>query len=118
MENRMFAQMLKPARQWLAGRDPQEIALRAGVDFDAERSEFRFQSLGREVRVHWPDCEVVPELEGWHQLVILHYLHLADGMPLRGEWAPFASSREPIMWRIFIDTQTFFSQPWKPLPCQ
>jgi len=106
MENGMFAQMLRPARQWLAGRDPREIALRAGVDFDVERSEFRFLSLGREVCVRWPGCEVVPELEGWHQLVILHYLHLADGMSLRGEWTSFASMKDGMIRGGGFDRQS------------
>ena len=30
-----------------------------------------------------------PELPGWHRLVILHYLDLADGFPLTGKEIPF-----------------------------
>lgn len=106
MENRMFDQMLRPARQWLASGDPREIARRAGVVFDVERSEFRFSSLGRDVCVRWPDCEVVPGLEGWHRLVILHYLHLADGTPLCGEWMPFASMKDGMIRGGGFDRQS------------
>ena len=35
----------------------------------------------------------MPELPGWHSLVILHYLDLADGFPLTGKLIPFGQMR-------------------------
>lgn len=93
--NRAFEEMRKVARGWLAGRDPREIANRTGFDFDEERSVFMLTSLGREVRLRWPDCEAEGGLAEWHELLLLHYMHLADGAALPpGEWIGFAELRD------------------------
>lgn len=102
----MFAEMLKPARSWLRGRKVAEIACMANVEFCAEKSALCFSSLGREVEVDWPELTVSPELEGWHQLVILHCLHLADGTPLSGKWIPFASMKDGMIRGGGFDRQS------------
>lgn len=81
-ENRMFAEMLRPARQWLNGRDPQDISRRAQVPFDG--AGFDIPCLNRSLRVSWPELAFEEDAEGWLQLACLHYLHCADGAPLSG----------------------------------
>lgn len=87
--NRMFYEMNQAALERLAGRDPHQIAQNAGVRYDEETQDFCFSSLGKELRVHYPDYTVTPELPGMYTLVILHYLDLADGAPLTGEEMTF-----------------------------
>lgn len=91
-ENRMFAQMLKVARQWLEGRDPEEIARLAQVDFDG--SAFRLSCLGKVLAVSYPGYEFTPAVDPWLQLIALHYLHLADGTPLAGAPITFAQQKD------------------------
>ena len=94
-DNRAFGEMRRVARGWLANRDPRDIARRTGFTFDPERSVFTLVTLGREARLRWPDCEVEGELGEWHELLLLHYMRLADGTALpRGEWIAFAELRD------------------------
>lgn len=90
-ENRAFMEMMKAAREWLADRDPIDIAKKAGIDFDGETMRFSFRSLGTEICVHYPDYKIEPYINEWQQLVILHYMRLADGMPLQGQWMTWIS---------------------------
>ena len=91
-ENRMYSQMLKAAYRWLAERQPEDIAEKAGVTFDG--SGFHFESLGIPVTVSYPAYQITPALDPWHQLIILHYLHLADGTPLSYQTIAFAQQRD------------------------
>lgn len=49
------------------------------------------------MRIHYPDYRFIPELPGWHSLVILHYLDLADGSPLTGKEIPFGQMRSAMV---------------------
>lgn len=82
--NQTFDEMNKVALQWLAERNPGEIADLAGVDYDSERQCFVFSSMGTDLTLTWPDWRITPQVGGWHYLLILHYLHLADGTPVAG----------------------------------
>ena len=93
-DNRAFAEMRKVARGWLAGRDPDEIARLTGITYDPERMEFALTSLGSEIRVRWPDCEAEGCFGEWHELLLLHYLRLADGAPPSGAWIGFSGLRD------------------------
>ena len=88
----MYSQMMQAARLWLRERQPEEIARRAKLEFDG--SCFRFRSLGVFVTVSYPEYQITPELSPWHQLIILHYLHLADGTPLTGQTITFAQQKD------------------------
>jgi len=90
--SQMYSEMRKAARLRLRNRKPEEIARNAQVQFDGKR--FAFESLGIPVTVSYPDYEIQPRLEDWHQLVILHYLYLADGTPLTGQTITFAQQKE------------------------
>lgn len=93
LKDQTFTQMNQVALAWLAGRDPQEIAKNAGVEYDADEQAFRFSSMGIDLTVAYPSYEITPEVSGWHRLAILHYLHLADGTPLTGKEITFGQMR-------------------------
>ena len=88
--NQTFCQMHQTALHWLAGRDPAQIAINAGVDYDEDKQTFSFSTMGIDITVTYPDYGITPQLSGWHQLLILHYLHLADGTPLTGRGISFS----------------------------
>lgn len=92
--NRAFSQMRKAATDRLAGCDPNEIASKANVRFDQEKNVFVFSSLGKEMTVHYPGYEMEPDSQQWQQLVILHYLDLADGTPLSAREITFGQLRD------------------------
>ena len=88
-KDQMFSQMNQAALARLAGRDPREIAHNAEVRYEVESQIFHVPTMGMEISVHYPDYCMTPELPGWHSLVILHYLYLADGFPLTGKEISF-----------------------------
>lgn len=85
-ENRAFMEMMKVAKEWLADRDSLKIAEKTGIPYDEEDTCFHLLSLGTEIRIHYPDYEITPYVNEWQQLIILHYMKLADGTPLTGNW--------------------------------
>ena len=88
-ENHMFQQMRKAALERLHGCDPVKIASRTGIFFDQSDSLFHLTSLGNEIRVHFPDFRTEGTEDEWHELVLLHYMDMADGTPLTGQLIPF-----------------------------
>lgn len=78
--------MMKTAREWLADKSPEDIAANAGVAFDRERSVFTLVSLGKEVEIAYPEYTFSPDIDPWHQMSILHYFNLADGVKPTLEW--------------------------------
>ena len=90
--NRMFAEMMRPAREWLAGRNPQDIAGKAGVRFDG--NAFFLSCMNQPLHIRWPELEFAEETEAWLQLVTLHYLARADGAPPEGRCIPFAAMKD------------------------
>ena len=77
----------------LEDRNPREIARNAGVCYDEESQAFHIPTIGMNVTVSYPDYHFTPELPGWHSLVILHYMDLADGFPLTGKEIPFGQMK-------------------------
>ena len=106
MDGRMFREMLRPAKERLMKKEPKDIAARADVEYDAETSEFRLKSLGKDVRMSWPDAEMLPVLEGWHHLVLLHYLYLADGASLDALWMPLGQMKDGMIRGAGFDRQS------------
>ena len=98
-ENRQYTEMLAAAAARLADRRPEDIARRAGVDWDAGRREFSFMTLGQPVGIRWPDCAGDVPLEMWHHLTVLQYLAEADGSPLTDTWISLREFREGGMVR-------------------
>ncbi|MBR6826244.1 MAG: DUF3786 domain-containing protein [Oscillospiraceae bacterium] len=88
--NQAFEQMNQVAREWLADRDPRDIAQKAGICYDADNQIFTFSSLGVDFTLTYPDYCITPKVGKWQYLLILHYLHLADGTALTGKEMPFS----------------------------
>lgn len=116
--NRAFELMLAPAREWLEGRDPEEIARMSGAVYDAGSSALRLTSLGQAFEIHWPDCRVSPDVDAWWQLVMLHYLHGASGAGVRGELMNFAALQAGLRAaETTIDrAQTSWARCWANCP--
>ena len=103
MRNQMFSQMNLAALARLEGRNPRELARNAGVRYDEEAQVFRIPTMGMDLAVSYPDYHFTPELPGWHRLVILHYLDLADGFPLTGKEIPFGRMKSGMVRGSGID---------------
>ena len=93
IKDQMFSQMNQAALARLAGREPRELARNAGIRYETEAQAFHIPTMGMEVTLSYPDYRFMPELPGWHSLVILHYLDLADGFPLTGKEIPFGQMK-------------------------
>lgn len=80
------------ARTTLRETDPQQIADKSGVLYDAEKQQFRLRFLNWDFTVSYPDFVArdsgADGAEGspWLQAMILYYFSLADGAPIKGEW--------------------------------
>lgn len=115
-KDQMFSQMRQAALARLAGRDPKMMAQKAGVRYDEARQVFHVPTMGIDVALHYPDYAVSPELPGWHTLVILHYLDLADGFPLTGREIPFGQIQSGMVRGGGIDRRCELAiQNWKNL---
>ena len=96
-ENRAFGEMMKAAREWLADRDPVDIARKTGIAYDEGTKRFSLTSLGMKLDISYPGYEIDPCINEWHQLVILHYMKLADGMPLTGQWMTMGEVKDGLI---------------------
>ena len=61
--NRAFQEMRKPAVERLKGRSSKEIAANTHIEFDKETSEFLLSSMGKDIRISYPQYEMTPELD-------------------------------------------------------
>ncbi len=81
------------ARQMLADRNPHEVCWRASVKYDEGAQEFIVPFLKKNYRVTYPSGEVYhPEEKDVPldtQILILHYLYHAEGVPLHHKWISF-----------------------------
>ena len=103
MRNQMFSQMNQAALTRLKDRNPREIARNAGVHYDEDTQVFHIPTMGMDVAVSYPDYHLTPELPGWHRLLLLHYLDLADGIPLTGKGIPFGQMKSGMVRGDGID---------------
>ena len=88
-QNRAFLGMRKAALERLSGKSAEDIAGRTGLAFHGETNTFSLFSLGKEIRIGYPQYDMTPELNDWHHLLVLHYLDMADGAALSGELMAF-----------------------------
>lgn len=88
-KNRAFAEMRKPALQRLHGKAAEDMAARTGIPFDRQRQVFSLFSLGKDIEIDYSGWNIRPVLDEWHQLLILHYLDMADGTPLSHQLMAF-----------------------------
>lgn len=94
-DNRAFQEMLRPARERLFHRRPEDIAEKTGAVFDGDA--LRLSVLGRETFVSYPSFDPDPALDEWTALLLLHYLDLADGTPVSPETVSFGDLREGLI---------------------
>lgn len=90
--DQLFSNMLQAALDWLKDKSPEEISSRANIPFDGKA--FSFESLGIPVIVTYPDYRIIPDLDQWHTLTLLHYLSVADGFPLTKKQITFAQQKD------------------------
>ena len=95
MENRQFETMFAVARERLSQHTPEDIAEKAGARY--ADSSFSLKTLGQAVTVQLPDCAIRPQLSQWHTLTLLHYLDLADGVPLAGRTITFSQYKDGLV---------------------
>ncbi|MBQ1312157.1 MAG: DUF3786 domain-containing protein [Blautia sp.] len=84
-QNRQLQAMLLLARERLRRYSPEQLCEKAEILFDAAAREFCLKSLGKEIRISYPEFEIQDELDMWHHLTLLQYMDTADGTPLSGK---------------------------------
>lgn len=92
----------------LKGRDPREIARKTGIQYGEEAEAFHITTMGTDATISYLDYRFVPELPGWHRLVILHYLDLADGSLLTGKDIPFDQMKSDMAGGSFREETGIF----------
>lgn len=92
--SRAFEEMKKVAVARLQGRQLEDISQKGNIPFDKENSMFSLSSLGIPLEVRYPDYTITPAVNEWHQLVLLHYMDLADGMPLSQQWITMSELKD------------------------
>lgn len=97
MENRAFEEMLKPAVCRIQKKTAEEMSEKAGVFYNRETSQFEIASLGKIIKVAYPSCRLSERLEEWHTLLLLHYLEMAQGVPLTGQWVSFGNLKDGLV---------------------
>lgn len=82
--NRQYELMEDAARQKLRHANPKHLAELTGLCWNG--AEFEADTLGIPIRISWPECRIVPELDMWHNLTILQYLANSRGAALTGKY--------------------------------
>ena len=95
--NRSFEEMALSARKRLEEKSPAEIAEKSGSEYDPKNGRLKTKSLAEQVSLVLPEYSFVQEVEEWHQLVILHYLDLADHTPVSEEQITFGELKDGLI---------------------
>lgn len=82
--NRQFKLMRSAAIQKLQNTDPKRLSALTGLSWNG--NEFEAETLGIPIRINWPDCRIVPEVDMWHNLTILQYLANTEGITPTGKF--------------------------------
>lgn len=96
-DNRAFQQMLLSAKERICVHAPEEIAQKSGAAFHKDKSFFELQSLAQRIQIAFPECKFQPWIDEWQQLVILHYLDLADGTEVSPEMVSFGALKDGLI---------------------
>ncbi|NLC11904.1 MAG: DUF3786 domain-containing protein [Firmicutes bacterium] len=85
---------LEKAIHNLAAKNPREVSVNSGINFNRESKEYLVPFLGSRFFVHHETGKVTSaaskeEAPLHTRLLILHYLYTANGRPLAGEWITF-----------------------------
>ena len=97
LENRAFQEMKKAAVERLQGKSMEQIAERADVLLEKEQGYLELESLGQTIQITCRSWELQEKLEEWHTLLLLHYLEMADGTLLSGEWVTFGNLKDGLI---------------------
>ena len=95
--NRAFSEMIRPAKEQVKHLSPDNIAQRSGAVFHGSNAVLELHSLNQTVRITVPEYTFYPRLEEWHQLVILHYLALADGTAVSEQMITFGGLKDGLI---------------------
>ena len=96
-DNRAFQQMLLSAKERIRVHTPKEIAQKSGVVFHEDKSFFELQSLNQRIQITFPEYRFQPQIDEWQQLVILHYLDLADGTAVSPQMTSFGALKDGLI---------------------
>lgn len=96
-DNRAFQQMLLSAKERICVHAPEEIVQKSGAVFHKDKSYFELQSLAQRIQIAFPECKFQPWIDEWQQLVILHYLDLADGTEVSPEMVSFGALKDGLI---------------------
>ena len=97
LDNRAFQQMLLSAKERICVHAPEEIAQKSGAVFHKDKSYFELQSLAQRIQIAFPEYKFQPWIDEWQQLVILHYLDLADGTEVSQEMVSFGALKDGLI---------------------
>lgn len=95
--NRAFYEMRMSAVERLQNHKPEEIAHKSGAVFHSENALLTIRSLNQTIEISVPEYVFKPQVEEWHQLVILHYLELADGTETSPEQVSFGGLKDGLI---------------------
>ena len=96
-KNRAFREMALSARKRLENRRPEEVAARSGSVYDPQKRTIRLKSLERELLLALPEYVFEQPLDEWYQLVVLHYLDMADAAPVSDELITFGGLKDGLI---------------------
>jgi hypothetical protein len=103
-------------------QDPQEIAARTGLAFDADASVFHLKLLGTPLTASYPEFDIVPEANPYEKLLIIRYLTegayvLPSGKLLSYEELPWGSVyMQNFRGRVIGRLAREFGRGTKPFP--
>ncbi len=106
LDNRAFKEMLMPAKERIRHRQPKDIEQKSGAVFHEKCSLFLLQTLNQEIQITIPEYTFSPQIEEWHQLVILHYLDLADGRAVSSQLISFGELKNGLIRGTKFDRDT------------
>ena len=84
---------LRQAVEKLAGREPEDVAVKAGVKYIPAEKQFEVPFIDNTFQVSHPEGRVTGEdgrdASVYLAIIILHYLVTAEGKPLTGQWIAY-----------------------------
>jgi hypothetical protein len=105
---------LETAKRNYGAKRPQDIATQAAVRYDAAAGEHVVPFLNQEYLVRYPSGDVYlqhgEDVQITNQILILHYLEHAEGVPLQHRWISF---KEIPCGQIYINP--FYNRAIRPL---
>ena len=92
-----YIKALELGKEALMRKDPEQIASRSGMDYVLEHNGekgFSMDFLNRKVYISWPGLDFSYHQDGGEvpiqqQVLILHYLNLAKGEEISGDWIAY-----------------------------